>query len=204
MSSFTGDSVEKFDQNGVFVETFIDSDLVGPTNIWFEDNGDLIVIDYNGGSVKRFDSDGNFLGIFIDGISFAEGVDFLPNDDILIGDGNNSAVNRYASDGTFIEVFIESGAGDLLTPNAIVRREIPLAVDENPIANSKVTPTVGTLFTIEIDDTSILDTITVYNILGQRMDTLNLQNTTLQWNACLLYTSPSPRDQRGSRMPSSA
>ena len=24
------------------------------------------------------------------------------------------------------------------------------------------------------------------------------------WNACLLYTSPSPRDQRGSRMPSSA
>ena len=25
-----------------------------------------------------------------------------------------------------------------------------------------------------------------------------------QWWACLLYTSPSPRDQRGSRMPSSA
>ena len=25
-----------------------------------------------------------------------------------------------------------------------------------------------------------------------------------QWTGCLLYTSPSPRDQRGSRMPSSA
>ena len=25
-----------------------------------------------------------------------------------------------------------------------------------------------------------------------------------RWNFCLLYTSPSPRDQRGSRMPSSA
>ena len=25
-----------------------------------------------------------------------------------------------------------------------------------------------------------------------------------QWSDCLLYTSPSPRDQRGSRMPSSA
>ena len=24
------------------------------------------------------------------------------------------------------------------------------------------------------------------------------------WESCLLYTSPSPRDQRGSRMPSSA
>ena len=27
---------------------------------------------------------------------------------------------------------------------------------------------------------------------------------TAEWNGCLLYTSPSPRDQRGSRMPSSA
>ncbi len=183
VSSFTGDSVEKFDQNGVFIETFIDSDLVGPTNIWFEDNGDLIVIDYNGGSVKRFDSEGNFLDIFIDGISFAEGVEFFPNDDILIGDGNNSAVNRYASDGTFIEVFIESGAGGLLTPNAIVRREIPLAVDDNSIINSKVTPTVGSLFTIDIDNTSVIDNVTIYNVLGQRMDALNLQNTILQWDA---------------------
>ena len=29
-------------------------------------------------------------------------------------------------------------------------------------------------------------------------------NSGKQLNACLLYTSPSPRDQRGSRMPSSA
>ena len=28
--------------------------------------------------------------------------------------------------------------------------------------------------------------------------------TVISNNACLLYTSPSPRDQRGSRMPSSA
>ena len=31
-----------------------------------------------------------------------------------------------------------------------------------------------------------------------------LHGTTVATNACLLYTSPSPRDQRGSRMPSSA
>ena len=30
------------------------------------------------------------------------------------------------------------------------------------------------------------------------------QDKKLVENACLLYTSPSPRDQRGSRMPSSA
>ena len=30
------------------------------------------------------------------------------------------------------------------------------------------------------------------------------QDVTFEWNNCLLYTSPSPRDKRQSRMPSSA
>ena len=33
---------------------------------------------------------------------------------------------------------------------------------------------------------------------------LNLTETSGSYDTCLLYTSPSPRDQRGSRMPSSA
>ena len=44
-----------------------------------------------------------------------------------------------------------------------------------------------------------------------REDLLNLMTSSQSWwpadwgtYACLLYTSPSPRDQRGSRMPSSA
>ena len=37
---------------------------------------------------------------------------------------------------------------------------------------------------------------------GQRAFTLDARNDII--NTCLLYTSPSPRDQRGSRMPSSA
>ena len=36
----------------------------------------------------------------------------------------------------------------------------------------------------------------------QLIDSVILENTGVQ--TCLLYTSPSPRDQRGSRMPSSA
>ena len=32
----------------------------------------------------------------------------------------------------------------------------------------------------------------------------DLNPDTLNFKTCLLYTSPSPRDQRGSRMPSSA
>ena len=33
---------------------------------------------------------------------------------------------------------------------------------------------------------------------------VNCNGITAYYEACLLYTSPSPRDQRGSRMPSSA
>ena len=36
---------------------------------------------------------------------------------------------------------------------------------------------------------------------SDRMDPINLKPASV---VCLLYTSPSPRDQRGSRMPSSA
>ena len=35
-------------------------------------------------------------------------------------------------------------------------------------------------------------------------DHVTVLDISMRSNACLLYTSPSPRDQRGSRMPSSA
>ena len=41
--------------------------------------------------------------------------------------------------------------------------------------------------------------------VGRVLSTVEVMNTENdQWSTCLLYTSPSPRDQRGSRMPSSA
>ena len=60
-------------------------------------------------------------------------------------------------------------------------------------------------------DYSILLTIDVYDSgfgpvsNGQFLEfTVNGEVMTLDNSTCLLYTSPSPRDQRGSRMPSSA
>ena len=37
-----------------------------------------------------------------------------------------------------------------------------------------------------------------------RFDWISIDPAMSGWTTCLLYTSPSPRDQRGSRMPSSA
>ena len=44
------------------------------------------------------------------------------------------------------------------------------------------------------------NTVELFKKAGQSADFFN----TAYGYACLLYTSPSPRDQRGSRMPSSA
>ena len=42
-------------------------------------------------------------------------------------------------------------------------------------------------------------------LLAEILDATKFDSTPLEWMwSCLLYTSPSPRDQRGSRMPSSA
>ena len=53
-----------------------------------------------------------------------------------------------------------------------------------------------------------LETISmgIWNAVGGRdeIETNNGVAHLLEHMACLLYTSPSPRDQRGSRMPSSA
>lgn len=130
VSSYNGDLVRKYDTAGVDLGLFIDSNLAGPTNIWFDANGDLLVSDYDATSVKRFDSSGNFLGDFLTGLSNSEGVAYLPNGDILMGNGATNSVKRFAPNGTYLQEFIDSGAGNLITPNAVVIREVPLVVPE--------------------------------------------------------------------------
>lgn len=132
VSSYGTDNVRKFDASGNDLGIFVNSNLAGPTNIWFDDNGDLLAIDYDGTAVKRFNSSGIFINNFITGLSQAEGVDFFPNGNILIGNGATHSVKMYDSNGVYIEDFIPNGSGGLITPNAVVIRELnPSSVSGN-------------------------------------------------------------------------
>lgn len=139
VSSYSGGYVRKFDTNGNNLGIFVNTNLAGPTNIWFDDNDDLLVIDYNGTAIKRFDSTGTFVSNFITGLGQAEGVDFFPNGNILIGNGTTHSVKMYDSNGVYIEEFIPNGSGGLMNPNAVVIRETNVSSVSNNgdlVANS--------------------------------------------------------------------
>ena len=183
VSSYSQDIVQKFDQDGNFIETFIDSDVVGPTNIWFDESGDLMVIDYDGGAVKRFDADGNFVDVFIPGLSYPEGVDFFPNGNILIGNGGTSSVKLFDPDGMFIEEFIPSGSGGLITPNAVVIREITsVSVDENKMNEHFIYPSIGTTFYLRQDFSDEINSINIYDMTGAEMTITEIMTTGI-WNS---------------------
>jgi hypothetical protein len=67
VSSFNGALVRKFNSNGQDMGLFITTNLVGPTNIWFDDgvdffpDGNILIGNRRTGSVKMYDSNGNYL-----------------------------------------------------------------------------------------------------------------------------------------------
>lgn len=171
VSSYNGDEVRKFNSDGEDQGLFVDSDLLGPTNIWFDEEGDLLVSDYNGTAVKRFDSEGNYVNDFMTGLLYSEGVQYLPNGDILIGNGSTSSVKRYSSNGEYLNEFVGTGAGDLLTPNAVVLRfNSTVGIAENQEIEKRIVyPTIGTRFKVYTNNIPGIERITINSINGEEI-----------------------------------
>ena len=131
VSSFNNGSkgfVRKFDSSGKDLGLFINSTLEGPTNISFDNSGNLLVIDWKGNKLRKFDPKGTFIKDLFS-MNRAEGIGFLPSGDILIGNGNfinnPGTVTRHDSNGIYIEDIITSdNNGGLMNPNAVVIREV--------------------------------------------------------------------------------
>ncbi|MCB9295785.1 MAG: hypothetical protein H6559_22065 [Lewinellaceae bacterium] len=185
VSSYNSRYVQQFSSTGENMGRFVNSNLSGPTNIWFDEEGNLLVVDYLGGAVKKFDAAGNYLGIFMNNLQFAEGVDFFPNGDILIGEGQTSSVKRYDSEGNFIEAFIPGGTLGLMTPNAVVLRELGVSPVREAIRQVEfITPTVGVEFYIADPlNAADLKSIEVYGIKGQLLANRAYTGNTVAWNA---------------------
>jgi hypothetical protein len=164
---------------------FVSSNLQGPTNIWFDVNGDMLVADYNGSSVKRFDQTGNFINNYLTGLSQCEGVAMFPNGNILIGNGGTQSVKMFDSNGMFLQDLIAPGALNLLNPNAVVLRPVTnVSLSENMnIHTLAIHPSIGTEFYISKEYSGKIKTITFYNSLGKVINTKYQQNGSLVLNA---------------------
>ncbi len=126
VSSFNDGSagfVRKFDENGGSTGFFISSNLQGPTDIWFDLEGNLLVNDWQAGRVQRFDGEGNFLGTFIEGLRQPEGL-VVYDGNLLIGNGGTASVKMYDPSGAFISDLVRTGSGGLVQPNAVAVRKV--------------------------------------------------------------------------------
>ena len=184
VSSYNGDLVRKFDTAGADSGVFINSNLAGPTNIWFDSNGDLLVADYDGTAVKRFDAQGNYLGDFCSGLSQSEGVAYMPNGNILVGDGASHSVKMFDPNGNYINDIITNGSGNLITPNAVVIRKFNNVSDEEEVEMDVdlVYPSIGAEFTINLNHHTDISALEVYNTSGQLIKKLDI-NTQSFWQA---------------------
>lgn len=184
ISSYDGKYVRKFSPTGADLGIFINSNLAGPTNIWFGDNGDLFVMDFNGNAVKRFDSDGNYLGVFISNLPQCEGFEFLPNGNLLLGVGGTSSVRVYSPSGTFVKDLVPSGTLGLLKPNAVVLRTENISSTKAVFKDLNfVMPSTGVLFQIsKPDELTTAKTVEIFDAAGALVSTLSFSENTF-WDA---------------------
>ena len=78
----------------------------------------------------------------------------------------------------------------------------PIRSEENPIVFNEILNEIQSKYIDKVDyDVLIKSAVTgILSDLDEHSEILSADD----YRHCLLYTSPSPRDQRGSRMPSSA
>ncbi|MCB0706995.1 MAG: NHL repeat-containing protein [Saprospiraceae bacterium] len=183
VSSYNNNLIRKFDTNGVDQGIFINSNLQGPTNIWFDENDNLYALNWNGSTVSHFDSEGNFIGSFITGLAQPEGVAFLENGNILIGNGGNGSVKMFGPSGNFLEDVVASGTANLLQPNAVVLREvIPNAISEITEETNFIYPSQGTAFYLDSAKAIDLKSIAIYHASGGLLKTVEVKSG-LVWDA---------------------
>lgn len=185
VGSYGSNTVTKFDSAGASQGVLIDTQLSGPTNVMIEQGGNILVLNWNGGNIERFDNNGNHIETFTTSVTQPEGIAIHPiSFNYVVGNGGPGQVDAFAPDGSFIETIVASGSGGLMQPNAVVFRDATLAIKDFKKSKVLVSPTMGSEFKLNTIETPLLDSIEVFTILGQKVDTIAVSQET--WNATKL------------------
>jgi hypothetical protein len=182
VGSYGGNTVTKFDSSGNSQGVIIDTDLTGPTNVMIEQGGTILVLNWNGGNIQRFDNNGTHIETFTTSVTQPEGIAIHPvSFNYVVGNGGPGQIDEFAPDGTLVETIVASGSGGLLQPNAVVFRDATLAIKDFKKSKILVSPTMGSEFKLNTTETQLLDSLEVFTILGQKVDTIS--TTQASWSA---------------------
>lgn len=122
VACFYSKDVRKFDKSGQFMGVVTPPDsLKGPSNLWFDGAGNLLVADWAEGRIKRFRPSGDgfiFDMLFAQGFARLEGVATGPDGYLYACDWHLNMVKKFdANTGDQIGVYLEGNG--LLHPNAL-------------------------------------------------------------------------------------
>lgn len=116
-------------------------------------------------------AEGEFMKTYINGLSGPEGVAYFENGNMLVGNGGSSAVKMFDPDGNFIEDFIASGSGGLITPNAVVIRDVTsVSVMELPAEGNWISFSPVEGYRISPGISAKEGTLRIYNLSGNLVE----------------------------------
>ena len=129
--------------------------------------------------------------VVVEGTSGNDAVSITRLDDSLELRSGGEVVESFSADEVRSIRFAGNGGDDSLVVEGLVGTTFEQFDFDGGDGNDQLT----------IQNSNVLFIEDLIFVGGDQDDQLNFENNT---STCLLYTSPSPRDQRGSRMPSSA
>ena len=176
-------TIHKFGPDGADLATFINSAVLrGPTNIWWDSHGNMLVQDWNAGTILRYNHLGEYQGVFTRGLTNPEGLAFLPNGNILIGDWGTDLVHLLAPNGNKLGNFT-IGNG-LIDPNCVrVRNLATTGIDRDEIIvfDEFVTSSIGRHFKFKKQIITRASKLRIINSMGHTVQTWN--QVPSYWNA---------------------
>lgn len=122
VACFYSKDVRKFSPAGDYLGVAVPADqLKGPSNIWFDPEGALLVADWDSGAIKRFLAAGDafvFEREFASGFARLEGVALGPDGFLYACDWYRNLIQKLnATTGSAIGVYLEGGG--MLQPNGL-------------------------------------------------------------------------------------
>lgn len=117
--------IRKFDPEGQDLGLVISQGLQGPTDIWFAQNGDLMILDQTAGNLIQYDMQERTMSAVITDLNRPQGVSILHDGSYLIDDASDGTIKLFSSTFNFVKDIIPRNDFALTNPDVLV---VPTAI----------------------------------------------------------------------------